>query len=145
MGLSRSQSQPLASLVRHERLREPRESASLPREKADRARLGGGGNSGERRDDALAVELEHPLLFAAHEIDVELTDADGGQLAELFDVLVDLAGDAETIDRFVVDECGVRGARLRVMLVVVAGPISDVRGEIGRESLLAVALHQIYD
>src|SRR5256885_624320 len=145
MVLPRAQSQPLAPLVRNERRREPRESAPLPRQEADRPRLGGGRNPGERRDDALAIELEDPLLLAAHEIDVELTDADRGELAELFDVLVDLAGDAETIDRFVVDECGIRGPRLGVMLVVIARAISDVRGEVGWESLLAVALHQIDD
>src|SRR5882762_5804315 len=145
MGLSRSQPQPLAPLVRHERLREPREGATLPGEEARRSRLSGGSHPTKRGDDALAVELEDPLLLTAHEIDVELTDADRRELTELLDVLVDLAGHAETIDGLVVHERGVRRSRLSVMLVVVPRAIPHVRREIGREPVLAVALHEVDD
>ena len=72
MGLPRSKSQPLTPLVRHERLRKPRESSPLPSEEAGRARLAGGRHASERRDDALAVDLEDPLLLTTHERDVEL-------------------------------------------------------------------------
>jgi len=108
-------------------------------------RHGRRGRASERGDDALAVELEDPFLLAAHEIDVELTDADGSELAQLCDVLLDLAGHAETVDGFVVDECGIRRPRFGVVLVVVPGSVPDVRGEIGGQALLAVALHQIDD
>src|SRR2546423_13797131 len=146
MGLPRSLPQRLAPVVRHERLWEPREGSSVPGEEARHARLsGGGGHPRERGDDALAVKLEDPLLLAAHEIDVELPDADGGELTELVDVLVDLAGDAEAVHRLIVDECGVRGSGLGVMLVVVARAIAHVRGEIRRQPLLAVSLHEIDD
>src|SRR5207247_2442746 len=82
-------------------------------------------------------ELEDAFLLAAHEIDVELTNPDRGKLAELLDVLVDLAGHAEAVDGLVIDERRVRRTRLGVMLVVVPGTVSHVRGEIGREALLA--------
>src|SRR2546422_11368684 len=96
VGLPRSKSQPLPALVRHERLRKPRESSPLPSEEAGRARLGGGRHASEGRDDALAVDLEDPLLLTAHEVNVELADPDSGELPQLFDVLLDLAGHAKT-------------------------------------------------
>src|SRR5439155_92661 len=83
-------------------------------------------------------ELEDASPLAAHEIDVERTNPDRGKLAELLDVLVDLAGHAEAVDGLVIDERRVRRTRLGVMLVVVPGTVSHVRGEIGREALLAV-------
>src|SRR5438874_2947383 len=102
MGLPRSQQEPLAAMVRHERLREPCEGASVSREEAGCPGLGRRGRARKGGDDALAVELEDSFLLAAHEIDVELADADGGELAKLCDVLVDLARHAETVDGFVV-------------------------------------------
>src|SRR2546425_2605982 len=72
VGLPRSKSQPLAPLVRHERLRKPREGSELPGAKARRARLGRRSRATERGDDALAVHLEDPLFLAAHRVDVEL-------------------------------------------------------------------------
>ena len=60
-------------------------------------------------------------------------------------MLVDLAGHAEAIDGLVVHERGVRRSRLSVVLVVVARAISHICREVGRESLLAVALHEVDD
>src|SRR3989442_10168036 len=103
VGLPGPKPQPLPALVRHERLRESREGSALPGEETPGARLGGGGRSRQCRDDALAIDLEDLLLLAAHEVDVELTHADRGELPQLFDVLLDLTGHAETVNRFVVD------------------------------------------
>src|SRR2546427_6260551 len=54
-------------VVRHEVMRKPRQGPALPGEEARGAGLGGGRRARERRDDALAVDLEGPLLFAAHQ------------------------------------------------------------------------------
>src|SRR5438093_8553379 len=145
MGLPGPKPQPFAPVVRHERLRKSREGSALPSEEARGAGLGRSRQARERRDDALAVELQDPLLLAAHEVDVELTDADCAERLQLLDVLVDLPGDTEAANRFVVDERGVRRAGFRVMLVVVARAIPHVRGQIRGETLLAVTLHEIDD
>ena len=55
-----------------------------------------------------SVCLEDLLLVAAHEVDVELPHADGGQLAELRDVLFCIADHTEALDRLIVDEGRVR-------------------------------------
>src|SRR5712692_4684741 len=104
-----------------------------------------GGRAPDGGDDLLAVDVEDALLVTAHEVDVELTDAERGELAQFRDVLVGLADHAEAVDGLVVHECGVRGPRLGVVVIVVAGPAADVGGEIRGKSLLAIALHEVDD
>src|SRR2546428_5244711 len=111
-----------------------RSAAERPR--ADRGVcLGRGSNARERWDDPFAVDLEDPLLIAAHQIDVELANADRGELAELFDVLIDLAGHAKAVDRLVVNEGRVRRTGFGMVLVVVTRAVPHVGGEVGRKAL----------
>ena len=59
VGLSRPQPEPQPSLVRHERLRKPREGPLVPGAQARGEKLGDrGGDAGERRNDPLAVANE---------------------------------------------------------------------------------------
>ena len=60
-------------------------------------------------------------------------------------MLVHFADHAKAIDRLVVDEGGIRRARLGVVLVVVAGPVTHVRGEVAGKAVLAVALDEVHD
>src|SRR5439155_1496399 len=84
------------------------EGPPVPGKKARRreTRLGGGrgGNPRQGGDDPFAVDLEDFFFVTAHQIDVELVNADRGELAELFDVLIDLPGHAKAVDRLVVNE-----------------------------------------
>src|SRR5258705_2769664 len=92
----------------------------------------------QRGDYFAAVRFEDLLLVAAHQVDVELLDADGRQLPELRDVLLRIADHTEALDRFVIDEGGVRRARLGVVLVVVSGPAADIGGAIPRPATSAL-------
>src|SRR2546421_11862092 len=83
---------------------------------------GGDGN------DLAAVAVELVFLVAVHEIDVELVDPGRGQLAQLFDMLVDFAQHAETIRHLVAHKGSIAGPNLGVVVVVVSGPIRDVAG-----------------
>ena len=76
--------------------------------------------SAHGRDDVAAVGLELVLLVAVHEVEVELVDAGRGELAQLGDVLVDRAEDAEPVGDLVADEGRVGRADLGVVVVVVA-------------------------
>src|SRR5207248_10671662 len=62
------------------------------------------GDPRELRDDLAPVGLEGLLLAAAHEVDVELVDADRLELAQLRGRGLDVAEDAEAADELVGDE-----------------------------------------
>jgi hypothetical protein len=70
----------------------------------------GGGRPGlpHGGDDVGPVGLDLRFLVAVHEIEVEVVDAGVGELAELGDLLVGAAEDAEAIGHLVADERGVR-------------------------------------
>src|SRR5512132_2787740 len=55
-----------------------------------------------------AVCLEDLFLVAAHEVDVELLHADGGEFAQLGDVRLGIADHTEAPHRLIVDKGGVR-------------------------------------
>ena len=93
----------------------------------------------ERGDDVAAVGLQLGLLVAVHEVQVELVDPGLRQLAQLGDVLVGLAEDAEPVGHLVAHEGRIGRADLGVVQVVVAGPVGDVAGQ-GRRQLLARVL-----
>ena len=59
------------------------------------------------RDDLLAVGSKRLLWVLGHEVDVPLRDADRLELAQLRDVILDRAEDAEAIAGLVVDELAV--------------------------------------
>ena len=73
----------------------------------------------EQRDDVLAVGAEVVLLRTGHQVHVELPDAVRLEVAELRDVILDRAEDAEAVAGLVVDELAVLGARAAVLGVVV--------------------------
>src|SRR5213593_2350791 len=72
--------------------------------------LGYGGLAGarsgaaERGDDVASVGLELRLFVAVHEVEVELVDTGVGELAELGDLLVGAAQDAEPVGHLVTHE-----------------------------------------
>ena len=59
--------------------------------------------AGKARNDVAAIDLQSVFLFAAHQINVELGDAQRLQFLELAGVLGSVADDAESVDDFV---CG---------------------------------------
>ena len=67
------------------------------------------------------------------------------EVAELRDVILDRAEDAEAVARLVVDELAVLRARAAVVGVVVELAPLEVAGEAGREQRLVVALEQVDD
>ena len=67
-----------------------------------------------------AVDLERLLLVAVHQVDVELVDAGIGQLAQLLDMVLDGADDAEAVDDLIAHERCVGRADFGVVQVVVA-------------------------
>src|SRR4051794_25891645 len=71
------------------------------------------------RDHRASVRLDGLFLVAVHEVEVELLHADPLELSQPGDLLGRLADYAEAIDRLVVDEAGVGGADLGVVVVVV--------------------------
>ena len=60
------------------------------------------------RDDVAPVDLELGFLVTVHQVEVELVDAGILELAQLRDVVVDRAQDAEPVRDLVADEGGVR-------------------------------------
>ena len=79
----------------------------------------------------LAVGLEVLLLGAGHEVHVELRDAMRLEVAELRDVILDRAEDAEAVAGLVVDELAVLGAGAAVLGVVVELAPLEVAGQAG--------------
>ena len=59
------------------------------------------------RQNISGIRVEGVLFFAAHEVDVELSDADLPKGFQLFAVGFYWADDAEAVDDFVADEIGV--------------------------------------
>ena len=80
----------------------------------------------------LAVGAEVIFLGTGHQVHVELLDAVRLELAELRDVILDGAEDAEAVAGLVVDELAVLGARAAVLGVVVELAPLEVAGEAGR-------------
>ena len=68
-----------------------------------------------------------------------------GQLAQLGDVLVGRAQDAEPVGHLVADERGVRRADLGVVVVVVALAVADVAGQARRQLLARVLVDEVDD
>ncbi len=66
-----------------------------------------------------AVDVERFFFVAAHEVNVELGDADFAERVELFAMLFDRADEAETIDHFIAHEVRVVAADFTVMVIVV--------------------------
>src|SRR5215831_13294013 len=100
-----------------------------------------GGDARELRDDLASVGLESLLLAVRHEVDVELVDADGLELAQLPPALLDAPDDAEALADLVGDELAVLGPDARVVLVVVALARLHEVGQLGRDlGVPAVAL-----
>jgi hypothetical protein len=62
----------------------------------------------ERRDDVRPVGLELGFLVAIHEVQVELVDAGIRELAQLGDLLIGAAQDAEAVGHLVADERRIR-------------------------------------
>src|SRR4051794_30860465 len=97
-----------------------------------------------RRNDVAAVGIECGVHGVVHQVDVELVDAEALELAQLGDVVVDGAQDAEALDDLVGDELGVGVADTPVMGVVVALARLDVVGQRpGDVAPLAVALDDV--
>src|SRR2546426_1116361 len=80
----------------------------------------------ERRGDVSTVDLEHLLLVAIHQVDIELIDTDLGQPPKLGQVAVARADHAEPVGHLVANEARIRRADLGMMEVVVARPIPDI-------------------
>src|SRR5205814_5160732 len=79
-----------------------------------------GRDARELRDDLAPVGLERLFLSVRHQVDVELVDADGLELAQLLRALLGVADDAEALADLVGDELSVLRADARVILVVVS-------------------------
>src|SRR5436190_22567006 len=110
---SRSCSRPAAAPMR----RAPRRRRLVPRGLPP---SGGAGRRSQGRDDLQAVDLEDGLLVAVHQVDVELVDPHLGEPAELRDVVVDRAEDAEAVRDLVPDAPRVRRPDLPGVVVVIA-------------------------
>src|SRR5688572_19032212 len=83
----------------------------------------------QRRNDLAPDPFELLALVAVHEVHVELGHPGVGEHVELVDDLRDLAEDAEAVGDLVADEAGIRRPDLRVVVIVVPGPVLDVAGE----------------
>ena len=74
-----------------------------------------------------AVDIERFFFVAAHEVDIELCDADFFERVEFFEVGFNRANEAETVDDFIADEIGVVAANFAVVVVIV-GALSLYEG-----------------
>src|SRR3990170_3530042 len=97
------------------------------------------------RNDVAPVDLDLLFLASVHQVEVELVDAGASQGPQPLDVVGDRADEAEPVDDLVRDECGVRAPDLGVVEVVVALPLADVLGQLGRQVLARVAVHEVDD
>lgn len=93
------------------------------------------------------VFLDDPLLFAAHQINIELRHAQCLQFFELSDLRLDIPQNAETIDDVFFDEVKVISIFVGVMAIVVPlAPFDVVSQALGDEvAFLAVFFNEIGD
>src|SRR6266508_56492 len=104
------------------------------------------GRSRELRDDLVPVRLDDRLrALDRHGIDGELVDAEPLEDAELLDALLDRPDHAEAIDDVVGDELRVLRPALPVLEVVVVVAGLDVVGQLRRQLVARVAVHQVDD
>ena len=68
------------------------------------------------------VDVERRFFVAAHQVDVELVDAESRQFAQAAPVLLDGADDAEAVHDLVRDELRVAAADFGMVAIVVARP-----------------------
>ena len=99
----------------------------------------------EVRDNFPAVDLERFFLFAAHQINVELRNSRGFQLAELSDVVCSRTHKAKPVDNLIGNELGITAADFGVMQVVVSFPVPNVAGQFRRQLLGLVSGYQIHN
>jgi len=69
------------------------------------------------------------FFFAAHEVDIELGDADRAEAVELLAMLLDGADETEAIDDFIGNEIGVIAADFAMMVVIVFAFVFDEGSE----------------
>src|SRR5581483_4556581 len=91
------------------------------------------GDAGELGDDLAAVGLERLLLAVRHQVDVELADADGLELAQLPRAVAGRPDHAEAVADLVGDELAVLRADAGVVLVVVELARLDEVGQLRRD------------
>src|SRR5712671_6679410 len=89
----------------------------------------GFGNSLVMRKNFLSVDVQGLLFIAAHQVDVELRDANLPQCLELFAVLFDGADKAKAIDDLVGHKISVIAADLTVVQVVILAPVFYERNQ----------------
>src|SRR5580658_11152471 len=95
------------------------------------------------RQDFAAVNFKSLFFFAAHQVNVELRDADAAQSLQLLAMLFDRTDQAKTVDYLISDEIGVVAANFTVMKVIVFAAILHKRSQRRRELFGLVLGNQI--
>src|SRR5712692_8402656 len=83
------------------------------------------------RQNFTSINVQGLLFIAAHQINVELGDADLAQNFELLAMFLDGADQTKTVNDFVGDEISVVTADLAMVMVVILAAIADE----GRQAL----------
>src|SRR5215469_18674807 len=80
-------------------------------------------------DDLAEVLFERLLLFAAHQVNIELGYARLTQTFQFPAMLLGIAQNTEAVHDFIGDEIGVAGANFTVMQVIVVAAAANERGQ----------------
>jgi len=75
------------------------------------------------RQNFPSIDVQGFFFFAAHQVNVELGDADGTQAVQFLAVCFDGADETEAIHDFIADEIGVVAANFAVVEVVVLAAV----------------------